>query len=190
MQAGLRTATLVLPLGAMLVAGCAAPKLDFSKLVRPPRAAELDAYDTFVGSWTWEATVLNSVDPEDKWTGTATWRWILDRRCLHGVMSVRSAHADFDADGIWSWDAKAKKYRWSMFNSWGYPQEGTADYCSQTRSWTMRYRSIGLDGGSSYGRYIMTVVDDDTLDWQLVEWADPLHVFKKIEMSGTYKRVP
>ncbi len=52
----------------------------------------------------------------------------------------------------------------------------------------MDYKSVGLDGTTSYGRYHMTVVDDDTLDWRMEEWADGLHLVKKMEMKGTYKR--
>nr|NIP84766.1 hypothetical protein [Planctomycetales bacterium] len=52
----------------------------------------------------------------------------------------------------------------------------------------MKYVSVGLDGTTSYGYYQMKVVDDDTLDWEMVEWADALHLAKKLEMTGTYKR--
>ncbi len=53
----------------------------------------------------------------------------------------------------------------------------------------MKYKSIGLDGTTSYGSYSMKVADNDTLEWRLQEWADMMHLFKKLEMTGTYKRV-
>ena len=132
--------------------------------------------------------MLNADDPGEEWKGTATWNWTLDERCLEGKMSVHSAHADFNTAGFWSWNPKSKKYVWWMFNNWGHPQEGTAKYDPDGKTWIMSYRSVGLDGNRSYGRYRMTVVDNDTLDWRMDEWADALHLVKKAEMVGTYKR--
>jgi hypothetical protein len=162
--------------------------VDFSKIERPERAGELDAYDVFVGKWTWEAELANAEGADKKWTGRAEWRWALDNRCLHGVMAAKSANAEFEAAGIWSWHPKSKKYIWWMFNNWGYPQEGTARYDKDKRTWAMSYKSVGLDGTASFGEYTMSVVDDNTLDWSVVEWADAMHMAKKMEMTGTYKR--
>jgi hypothetical protein len=52
----------------------------------------------------------------------------------------------------------------------------------------MTFKSVGLDGTTSFGRYQMTVVNNDTLDWHLDEWADGMHLVKKMEMKGSYKR--
>ena len=41
----------VVPFVAACLSGCAAPKVDFSQIERPARAAELDEYNVFVGSW-------------------------------------------------------------------------------------------------------------------------------------------
>lgn len=173
----------------MIVPGCTVPNVDFSTINRPDRAPELDAYNVFVGSWTWEAEMLNAVERDRSWSGTAEWSWILDKRCLRGEISSRSEHTEFTAAGIWSWNPKSKQYIWTMFNNWGYPQNGRAKFDAVTASWDMDYRSIGLDGTTSYGRHRIRVVDDDTLAWDLSEWADALHTIKKMEMRGTYKRV-
>ena len=178
----------VLVVMAGVLVGCAAPTLDFSTIERPARPAELDAYNVFAGSWIWEAEMLNAEGADRAWNGTAEWRWTLDKRCLHGQMSMTNGRASFDSEGIWSWHPKTKKYVWWMFNNWGYPQQGTADYDESTKTWSMRYTSVGLDGGTSHGRYTITVVDDDTLEWNMAEWADALYLFKKTEMKGTYKR--
>lgn len=171
------------------LAGCAAPKVDFASIQRPTRANELNAYNVFVGQWDWEAEMLNAAsDADRKWTGAAEWKWTLDERCLHGVLSAKSARTDFEAAGVWSRHPKTGKYIWWMFNNWGYPQEGTADYDAASRTWTMDYTSVGLDGTPSHGRYTMKVLDDKTLEWYSIEWADALHTIKKMEMKGTYKR--
>lgn len=168
--------------------GCAAPEVDFTKIQRPARSAELDAYNVFVGSWTWQAEMLNARAEDKSWTGTAEWRWMLDQNCLEGQLSAKSAKAEFEAVGLWSWHPKAKQYIWTMFNNWGYPQHGQAHYEAGPQTWTMDYQSVGLDGSASHGRYQIKVMDHDWLDWTLVEYADPLHMVKKMEMKGSYKR--
>lgn len=183
-----RTANLVIVIGFLTAGGCAAPSIDFSRIQRPPRSSELDAYELFVGSWDWEATLSNAEAPDDEWTGTAQWEWILDRRCLRGTMTSKSQRASFAASGVWSRDPRSGKYIWWMFNDWGYPQYGSASYDEAHRRWVMKYRSVGLDGTTSYGEYRITVVDNDTLEWQADEWADVFHLFKKMEMRGTYRR--
>lgn len=179
---------LVIPIAALLMQGCAAKKIDFANIQSPPRAAELDAYNVFIGSWDWNAEMVTSDGSGEKWTGTAKWEWTLDDRTLHGLLSAKSPNAEFDAAGVWSWHPKKKKYIWSMFNNWGYPQEGTAKYDSDKKQWTMDYKAVGLDGTTSYGRYQVTVVDENKLDWCAKEWADPLHLITKMEMKGAYTR--
>ena len=183
-----KAVALVALLAVASASGCAAPKVDFAGIERPARAAEMDAYKTFVGDWNWEAEVLNADEPGNRWTGEAHWKWILEERCLHGMMSAKSAHAAFEAAGVWSWHPQAKKYIWWMFNNWGYPQQGTATYCEKSKTWVMNYTSVGLDGTTSYGCYRMTVAGPDKLEWDMVEWADAMRLFKKLEMKGTYTR--
>jgi len=174
---------------ALMAAGCSGPKA-LSEIERPARAAELDAYNVFVGAWDWEAKVTGGKGEKvgTAYTGKAQWSWTLDERCLHGALSAKSDSTEFESEGIWSWHPKKKKYMWWMFNNWGYPQEGTAKYAPDTRSWTMKYESIGLDGSPSYGRYEMKVIDNNTLEWAMAESADMMGMFPKIEMKGTYKR--
>lgn len=183
-----RADRLVLIATIAVMTGCSAKTVDFSTIVRPERASQLDAYEVFVGSWTWEAVMLNAAPDNKRWTGTAEWEWALDKRSLTGHVSAKSQDAEYAAAGIWSWHPRSERYVWWMFNNWGYPQEGKATYDEETRMWHMKYHSIGLDGTPSHGQYRITVVDNDTLEWDLSEWADPLHFIKKMEMQGTYKR--
>jgi hypothetical protein len=188
MQCVKKVGSAVIWVGMASIVGCAAPKVDFSNIKQPARPSELEAFDVFVGSWTWEAEVLNAEDPDKKWTGTAEWKWTLDKRCLRGAFQSQSQRTKFEAEGIWSWHPTKKKYIWGMFNNWGYPQRGDATYNATSKSWCMDYKSVGLDGTTSYGRYNMTVADNNTLDWKMVEWADGLHTAKKVEMTGKYTR--
>lgn len=172
----------------MLASGCSVKNVDFSNIAQPPRSSELDAYEVFVGSWDWEAKMLNASEGNKDWTGTARWHWSLDNRVLEGRMESKSGDLEFQAMGVWSWHPKDKKYIWWMINNWGYPHSGTARYNKDSKEWTMNYRSVGLDGTTSHGRFIMNVVDSDTLAWKMEEWVFPFHLIKKTEMVGTYKR--
>jgi len=167
--------------------GCSARRVDVASLQRPERAAELDAFDAFVGNWKWTAT-MEVGESSETWSGTSRWSWTLDKRCLQGQMTTRSANQEYETVGLWGWNAKQKQYEWSMFNSWGYPQVGTADYDASDKSWTLKYRSVGMDGTTSYGRMGLTIVDANTMDWTMTEWADPLHLVKKMRLTGRFTR--
>lgn len=172
----------------LVLTGCGAPNVDFSKIEKPARAPEMDAFVVFVGSWDWQAKLINAEKGDEDWTGTAKWEWTLDERLLRGEMDVHGAHADFKSEGYWSWNTKSKQYAWWMFNNWGYPQEGVAKYDKENKFWRMKYKGVGLDGTTSYGLYTMKVVDHDHLEWTMTEWADAFRTVKKMEMTGTYTR--
>lgn len=167
--------------------GCTPKRVHLGELTKPARSAELDAYSVFVGTWDWTAT-MPTADGDKTWTGTAEWNWTLDKRCLYGHLSSKTTGTAFEADGIWTWHPTKKKYHWWIFNDWGYPQEGTATWDAKGRKWTMPYTSVGLDGTTSHGRYVLTVTDPNTIEWRMQEWADALHTIKKVEMTGGYTR--
>ena len=169
--------------------GCTVQRVDFSTIRQPDVSKEMNAFGVFVGSWTWEAEMKNASEADRHWKGTAEWAWDLDGRALRGSIESKSASAEFKSEGIWSWHPTRQRYVWWMFNNWGYPQSGTARLSPCGTEWTMNYRSVGLDGTPSHGRYHLTVVNRDTLSWSVVEWADALHLVKKMEMCGTYNRV-
>jgi hypothetical protein len=174
-------------IAAIALTGCAAKTVDMSKIHRPDRPSELDAYNTFVGSWTWQAEMMNADQAHRNWTGTAEWSWALDNRALHGHLTSTSGDVSFESAGLWSVSPGSKKYVWWMFNNWGYMQHGKATYNAGCKTWTMPFKSTGLDGTASEGEYVITVVDNNTLRWELHEWAS-MHMAKKIEMKGTYTR--
>lgn len=180
---------LSLVLVALNTLGCTPRSVSPDMLSRPARAEQLEALNVFVGAWTWDAEIVKAEPAVKKWSGTASWTWTLDGRCLKGDMASQCGTARFASSGMWGWDGRARRYVWSMYNDWGHPQQGTASYNAKTGKWVMPYRSIGLDGTPSYGRYLMTVVDNNTLEWEMVEWADRLHFIRKMEMHGTYRRM-
>jgi hypothetical protein len=174
----------------MLIAliGCAAPKVDFAEIQKPSKPPQMARFDVFVGTWNWEAQRIAEGEPVETWTGTAKWDWVLDGTYLHGEMSSTGPHQSFSSRGYWGWHPTRNRYQWWMFNDWGFPQEGSARYDEDRKTWTMDYVGVGLDGTTSYGRYTITVLDAETLAWTMTEWADWTRWFKKIEMTGTYKK--
>ena len=173
--------------GCLLAAGCGPVEVDFATIEKPQPAPELAPLDCFVGDWTLEAERTLKEGNVEKWTGTASWKWVLSDMYLHGDLTV-SGPTSFVASGYWGWHPIKKIYVWRMINDWGYPQEGTATYDDETKKWVMNYKGIGLDGTDSWGRYILTWLDDNTIEWAYHEWADGLKMIKKVEMQGAYKR--
>ncbi len=178
----------VVALAAAMSAGCMVKNIDLSRIAQPERAAALDAYDVFVGEWSWEAAVQNTDGPGKYWQGQAKWQWTLGKRCLTGTLSAKSDVATYNATGLWSWNPKTRAYEWSVFNDWGYTQHGSAKYDDAKRCWRMPFRGTGLDGTTSYGEHRMTVIDNDHLEWAFEEWTGPLHLIQKTKITATYTR--
>ena len=88
--------------------------------------------------------------------------------------------------GVWTYDAKAKKFRVHWFDDWGGVARGTATHDSKTGTWKMRYKSKSAMG-NSVGEGTFAMTDDDTMEWTWSEW-DGLKMFKYMEMTGTSKR--
>ena len=128
------------------VAGCMKPQEKLATLQRPERSAEMDALETFVGAWDVEAEMLGVEGADRMWKGMAEWRYTLDGRALAGNMSLRNPKAPFQTQGLWSYNPAKKTYVWSIFNDWGYPQQGKAKYKVDKQTWVMDYVGSGLDG--------------------------------------------
>jgi hypothetical protein len=173
--------------GSLSLVGCGPVKVDFATLKKPMPAPELEPLGRFVGSWTLEAERSTGDGNTEKWTGTATWKWVLDDMYLYGDLGMHGP-IDFIASGYWGWQPVKKTYMWWMLNDWGYPQWGTATYDDEQKLWVMKYKGVGLDGTDSWGQYTLQWVDDNTVTWEYHEWADLFKTIKKIEMRGAYKR--
>ena len=183
-----RTIVTLCIVSALALTGCMSPKAGFAEIQKPATPTQMSDFKDFIGSWTWEAQLSTGEGEPEEWTGSATWDWVLGGTYLHGELTSTGPHQSFASSGYWGWHPTRRTYVWWMLNDWGYPQEGTAAYNAAEKQWTMNYHGVGLDGTTSHGRYTMKVVDQDTLEWTMTEWADLCRLFKKIEMTGTYKR--
>ena len=100
--------------GLVLSAGCA-PKMTLEDLrgMRPERPAALDELDRFVGSWAWEGTMkMTGLDEPLKVSGKSEVKWAGDKWFLQ-IQESASIQELGNSEGtrIWSYDAKAKKFR-------------------------------------------------------------------------------
>ena len=183
--------TAVIALTSIAFVGCAEPKVDFEPMEPPPRPAELDRLDVFVGTWegTAEITVPGS-DEVMKTTGRNTTEWRYDKRFL-----VEDFEADMGDIGamtglsLSTWDPQAKKYRTWMFSNWGEASTGTLTYCEKSKTWYWKSQGTNpMTGKMSYGKGQATLVDDNTYEWSWKEWDNALYWGEPMSMKGTSHR--
>jgi hypothetical protein len=175
---------------AMLI-GCQQPQVDMAEMVKaPPRPAELDRLDMLVGAWegTAEMKVVGSDEVvTSKGVETISWdadKWVL----LSHFQYAMGDDEEMKGLEIWTWDAKAGKYRiWSFDNS-GYCESGTATYDEETRTWHFKGKSRSTVTGESFvGKGSAQMVDDNTQEWNYTIW-DGWKLRKLMEFKGTSRR--
>lgn len=186
----LRTSFALVVAGALglSLAGCQQPSLD-EMMVQPPRPAELDRLNAFVGTWecTSEAKMVGSGETmPGRGTSTVTWeadKWLLVERSDNTVGAENTKYASLC---VWSWDAGARKYRVDFFDNFGGGGSGTATYDEAQQTWHMAVKTnYGGQSGWSVGTARFT--DPNTMQWEHAEW-DSLKLTKYLEMKGTSHR--
>ena len=183
----LTTAISTMALGVMLT-GCM-PKMTLEEMkeMMPQRPVELDKLKQFEG--TWESTnvmTFSMLDEPLTGTGTSTMTWENDGWNLLERGTYTSEMGTMHGMGVWSWDAKAKKYRITWFDSMGSIGGGTSKFNEKTNTWHMKAKSSS-SFGDSVGEGTMKFTDPDTMEWTWAEW-DSLKLMKIMDMKGTAKR--
>jgi hypothetical protein len=173
--------------GAALIAGCALlltgcqQQMSMEEMMKPPpRAAELDKLDEFVGKWelTCDCTMKGSDQPM-KCTGTSTATWQCDKRVVVEHGEFKMGDEKFTGMGVYTWDPDDKVYRTWWFESSGRVQEGTMSYDEASRAWHMK---------SEHGKGTMKKVGPDSWEMTMTETTGGLFPEKVMEMKGTCKR--
>jgi len=181
-------------LTALLVAllvGCQPPKIDLSEMMKPPpRPAELDQLEMLVGRWEGRAE-MKVVGSDEVLTSTGVEEigWEADSRLLVSRYEYTTAEEGrMTGLDVWTWDPKAKKYRYWGFDNHGYYGIGTATYDEDTRTWHFKGKSYEPATGEKYvGEGTSKMVDDDTQDWEFSIW-DGWKLQKFMEFKGTSRR--
>ncbi len=190
-----RLAAAVLGLvGIVTIVGCTGPQHDMAAMKDmkpPPRPAELDRLEMWVG--TWEGTMemhMAGAEKPMQWTGKSVIQWEVDKHVL-----VERSEGDMGEMGkmiglaVYSWDPYDKTYRSCWFDNWGCQAQGTMAYNEAKKTWSMYGKGRdACSGATTIGEGTMEVVDDNTTKWTYCEW-DSWKFHKKMWGSGTMKRV-
>lgn len=184
---------LVAGLTAVALVGCAEPEpMDMQEMQPPPRPAELDRLNCFVGTWEgkYEVKIPGTEEPMTS-TGQSVAKWSLDDMFLieegtydMGDMGTMTMMA------IWGWDPQAKKYRTWWFSNWGEASTGTVEYEEEEKTWEMEAKWFdAMSGKMAYGEGETKMVDENTMAWSFKQWDNAMHWGTPIEMTGSAKRV-
>lgn len=154
----------------------------------PPRAAELDKLDQFVGNWTSECEMkMDGTTTACKATGTSSWD--LDKTVIINKMEFDMPEmGKMTGMEIMTWDASAGKYRTYWFDSMGSVGEGTMRYDEKSSTWISK--GTGRDPISGEARAnsgTMKVAADGSHEWTFKE-TDAWGFKTTMEMKGTSKK--
>jgi len=173
------------------LAGCG-PKMTMQQVKemmsqKPPRPAELDKLDVFVGTWegTGEMTVPD-VEGKLTFSMSSSAAWDVDNRCVVEHFQGDMEGTPFKGIGIWWWDADAKTYQSFWFEDNGQANRGEGTYDESTKTW--QFEGKGRDpmsGQTLRFEGAMRMPDANTMEWTHVAkgmWGTVM------EMKGTSKR--
>ncbi len=182
------TGTLALSLLVGLV-GCSQKMTkEEMKAMMPERPAELNHLDMFVGDWNAEFT-MEMAGMEEACTHRCNMSYSWD--CDNWVLVEKAQCEGDDMDpmkslGCWSYDVKAGKFRNFWMGTSGMMSQGAATYNPGTRTWKVKAVSH-TPWGKSTGYGTMTVISDDTVNW---DWKETVFfgLIKVMEGHGTMHR--
>jgi hypothetical protein len=180
----------VFALLAGALTGCQQPKMDLAEMMKPPpRPAELDQLNPFVGTWegTWEMSMKGAEKPLTG-KGTDKFAWDVDKWVMTEHMEGTAENHKMLGTGLWIWDAQAKLFRYGSTDNYGMVVTGTGRYDAKTKTWHMKGTSQDtVRGQKSSGEGTLKMPDANTMEWSWAEW-DALHLSKMMEMKGTSHR--
>lgn len=183
--------TLPVLLMAMPMTGCMQKMSveEFSQMM-PPRPAELDRLEAFVGTWHGEGTMTSAmVEGPMSVTGGGTAKWAGDdKSVLVNIGNFTMAGSDRPMTGIetWTYDPEKEVYRNSWTDSMGNVGVGTGRYDEETGLWTMKGKAKG-PFGTTTSKGTARFVDKDTMEWTFTEYAMG-GLMKTMDMKGRSTR--
>lgn len=176
---------------AAALCGCEDKKMDMADMTAPPRPAELDRLNDFVGTWKGETkiTMFNGKDQVMISEGVNHAEWCCDGRFMvehfEGTFGEGQAMTGI---GIWTWDEKAGKYRTWWFDSFGSASTGEAEYDEEDGEWELTGKGRNLiTGDTTSGEGEIRVLGDNTLEYHFTEW-DAWRLKKIMQMKGSSRR--
>ncbi len=189
-MARMRTILAALAALAPLAAGCQPPTDEqiAEMMKQPPRPAEHDRLDMWVGSWSGDAVAKMPGGKEMKGSGSSTVQWSTDNWILvENWQHTMGEHDLMKGVSLFWWDNNKKKYRMAWANNYGGHGEGSMKYDEATKTWNMKAEEThGKSGRESKGRGTVKMPDDNTMEWSYT--ALGLFGNKEFEVSGTSRK--
>ena len=180
---------LVAVVSAMLF-GCQSQKINMEEIMKPPpRPAELDQLDMFLGAWEGMAQIKFAGSEEVmEHMGKSTYEWMPDKWIFveKGEYDVGDGKTMY-MTGYWWWDADEKLFQMSWVGSDGGVGTGTGRYDENTRTWTMKSKGMNpYNQFKTVGEGTAKFIDDKTIEWTWEEEIPSLLGAKEfMEMKGT-----
>ena len=171
--------------------GCQPSEEEMATMMKqPPRPAELERLENFVGTWKADFEI-NVADGDEVKTnsGQITRQWAADKWML-----VENWEHDM-GDGnmmkgvtLTSWDRFAGKYRVMSTDNYGGRSVGTMVYDEEEKIWKVKAKGRdGMTGERVVEKWTAKFTDPSTIEWTWAQY-DGLGLFKNIEATGTSRR--
>jgi len=168
--------------------GCQKPNME-EMMKPPPRPAELDQLNAFVGTWegTWEMKMSGEEKPMTG-KGTEVYAWEADKWVLTARSEGTGGEHKMSGASLWCYDSQAKQFKYTGTDNYGMIMTGSGKFDAKTQTWHLKGASREtIHGNQSVGEGTLKFVNPSTMEWQWTEW-DGLHLIKFMEMKGTSHR--
>lgn len=176
-----------------LLIGCEQPATSMEQAMKaPPRPAELDMLDKWVGNWngTGEMTMYTKEGAKPM---TATYNerieWIAGRQFLLSRSEMNMGEGEtMQMAGIMGWDKNEQEIHGWNFMSNGDTETMEMEYNQTAGIWEMEGQGKNpMTGQSARSEGTMKMVDDNTIEWQFTMW-DSWKLNKVMDGKGTSKK--
>lgn len=160
--------------------------VDMSEAMKPPpRPAELDRLNSFVGSWEGTMEMKDQSGNVTKGTVKSTSTWEADKRAVLERIEGSMNNERMSGVGLWTYDAKTKQYKAFWTDSHGNESHSTSTYDEATKTWHLKSSGRNPQKG-------MKMTEEATLrftDANTAEWQSTMRVGEAVmEMKGVNKR--
>lgn len=146
---------------------------------QPSNYEHLKIYEALVGTWVYDGPLLEDLPVLDLKKGTpfrieSTISWGSDKNVINTNNSWQfGGRSRITAHIVTFWDAKSKTIVARGVNNIGGYGEHSTTYDPATRTWTTKDVVIDAAGETTTAVVVMSLVDPDTLTWQVRERTGP-----------------
>lgn len=176
-----------------LLIGCEQQTTSMEQAMKPPpRPAELDMLDKWVGNWngTSEMTMYTKEGAKPmKATFNEHIEWIAGRQFLLARSEMNMGEGEtMQMAGIMGWDKDEQEIHGWNFMSNGDTETMEMEYNQTAGVWEMEGQGKNpMTGQPVRSEGTMKMVDDNTLEWQFTMW-DSWKLNKIMDGKGTSKK--